>query len=175
MSTRTKGFTLIELLIVIAIVGILSVVVLLAINPAKIMEETNYNTAVSNLNQIAKASQLYEVETGEVAPDGASRGIPSVFMKYLGPGNWPAGPFGGSIYDWDNWTGQTCWDGSQGGTQISLRDITKYKGNTYTAGASSTNQLALYFVIQGDGIPHCSNSSVKGYCVNCPSLFTPAP
>jgi prepilin-type N-terminal cleavage/methylation domain-containing protein len=167
LSHLHQGFTLIELLIVISIIGILSGLLILALNPVDIIEKANYQTAVANLNQIARAAQQYEIETGDIPPD-ANRNIPTEFMAYLGSGNWPSGPFKGSIYDWDNWLGQTCWDGSEGGTQITLREINRYKGVNYEA-----NGLVLYYVIKGEGVPHCFDASVRGYCVNCESRYPP--
>ena len=50
-----KGFTLIELLIVIAILGILAAVVLVAINPAQRIAEANDTKAKSNVSVVATA------------------------------------------------------------------------------------------------------------------------
>lgn len=182
-----SGFTLIELLIVIAVVGVLAAIILIAINPPRIIENANYQTTVANLNQIAKASQMHEIATGLIPAD-ANRDIPSEFMPYLGPGIWPRGPFDGSVYDWDNWTGQTCHDSSDGGVQITLRDIKRYKGVNYSytiPNASGTGRttitvpgqphFAIYYAIYGEGIPHCTASNVIGICLNCESKFPPTP
>lgn len=169
LSRLSQGFTLIELLVVISIIGVLSGLLIIFINPVDVVERTNYETTIANLNQIARAAQLHEVETGDVPPD-ANRNIPTEFMPYLGSGNWPNGPFQGSVYDWDNWIGQTCWDGSDGGVQITLREVTRYQGVNY-----GVNGLVFYYVVKGEGIPHCTNASVRGYCVNCDSKYPPSP
>lgn len=156
-----RGFTLIELLVVITILMILATLVLLAINPTKIVEKSRIAAATSSLQEIARAAALHAAETGDFAPD-VNRNVPQEFIKYLNPATFPSGPFSGSVYDWDNWAGNMCWDGSTGIVQVTLRQINDYKGKV---------DYTLYYVIQGVGIPHCSNSSTKGECVNCPSRY----
>lgn len=176
-SYTAKGFTLIELLVVVSIVAVLAALVLIIINPVRMMEESRYSTAVAAMNQVAKAAQLYEATHGTLPAD-ASRNIPTEFMDYLGAGPWPSAPWPGSVYDWDNWTGEECWEGSDDIIQISVRDIKTYKGLNYSTNAvpiSGRPQLALYYVVRGTGVPHCSTSSTVGFCVNCPSMFTPTP
>ncbi len=53
------GFTLIELLIVIAILGILALVVLIAINPAKRQNEAKDSQVKTDIGQIATGLQAY--------------------------------------------------------------------------------------------------------------------
>ena len=54
-----KGFTLIELLIVIAIVAILSVVVILTLNPAELLKQTRDSNRISDLSTLKTAIGLY--------------------------------------------------------------------------------------------------------------------
>jgi prepilin-type N-terminal cleavage/methylation domain-containing protein len=177
-----KGFTLLELLLVIAIVAILATVVLLAINPARMIEESRLATAKAALNQIAKASQMYETNYGEL-PGDTPRNIPTEFQPYLGSGDWPNAPWPGSVYDWDNWTVWTsaidsCWEGSRDIIQITVRDVKNFQGKTYSTQAQPITgrpQLALYYVVRGKGVPHCTTQGTVGYCMNCESLYTPAP
>lgn len=156
-----RGFTLIELFVIITIMIILAILVLFFINPAKLIEKSRIANATASLESIARAATIYAAETGDFAPD-VNRNIPQAFIKYLNPATFPSGAFPGSVYDWDNWAGSACWDGSTGIIQVTLRQINDYKGKT---------DYTLYYVIQGEGIPHCSNSGTRGECVNCPSRY----
>lgn len=59
---RTKGFSLIELLVVIAIIGILSSVILAALNTAR--NKGKDSSAQSSLENIRAAAELYLSDTG---------------------------------------------------------------------------------------------------------------
>lgn len=63
-----KGFTLIELLIVMAILGVLAVVVLVAINPAEQLARTRDTGRVSAVTQIGHAVQAYYTAHNAVYP-----------------------------------------------------------------------------------------------------------
>lgn len=54
-----KGFTLIELLIVIAILGVLAVVILVAINPQEQLARTRDSGRISSVTQLGHAMQAY--------------------------------------------------------------------------------------------------------------------
>lgn len=59
-----KGFTLIELLIVMAILGVLAVVVLVAINPAEQLARARDSGRVSAVNQLGRALSAYYTAAG---------------------------------------------------------------------------------------------------------------
>ncbi|MBU1110909.1 type II secretion system GspH family protein [Patescibacteria group bacterium] len=63
-----KGFTLIELLVVIAVLGILSAVVLVAINPAERLRSARDAGAKSDIGQIATALESYYTDTNGTYP-----------------------------------------------------------------------------------------------------------
>ena len=59
---KTNGFTLIELLIVISILGVLSTVVLVAVNPAKRSGQARDAQRKMALNQVSKALETYYID-----------------------------------------------------------------------------------------------------------------
>jgi|SRR3989344_4539014 len=59
MTALKKGFTLIELLIVIAILGVLAVVILVAINPLEQLARTRDAGRISSTTQIGHALQAF--------------------------------------------------------------------------------------------------------------------
>lgn len=59
IQTKRDGFTLIELLIVIAIVAILSVVVILTLNPAELLRQARDSNRISDLNMVKSAISLF--------------------------------------------------------------------------------------------------------------------
>lgn len=74
MTVLKKGFTLIELLIVIAILGVLAVVVLVAINPAEQMRRARDAGKISGVQQIGRAWSAYFTANGCLP--GSNAGAP---------------------------------------------------------------------------------------------------
>ncbi len=56
---NSRGFTLIELLVVIAIIAVLSVAVILTLNPAELLKQARDSTRVSDLSTLKSAVSLY--------------------------------------------------------------------------------------------------------------------
>jgi prepilin-type N-terminal cleavage/methylation domain-containing protein len=65
-SQSPKGFTLIELLIVIGIVVILSVAVVLTLNPAQLLRQARDATRISDLNTLKSALALYLADVSTI-------------------------------------------------------------------------------------------------------------
>jgi prepilin-type N-terminal cleavage/methylation domain-containing protein len=71
MTALKKGFTLIELLIVIAILGVLAVVVLVAINPVQQLARTRDAGRISTVQQLGHAVEAYFVSHDGTYPTAA--------------------------------------------------------------------------------------------------------
>ena len=72
MPKKIKGFTLVELLIVIAIISILVTMVLIAINPVRVIEDTRDAKYRSEMLQIKTALQLHFNELNTYPADPAN-------------------------------------------------------------------------------------------------------
>ncbi|MCA9382365.1 prepilin-type N-terminal cleavage/methylation domain-containing protein [Candidatus Dojkabacteria bacterium] len=163
LINKRNGFTLIEVIIVIALLAILSGSVFLVVKPFDLIEETRYERSITELTSIGKALELWVTIEGQYPPD-VNRDLPNGIERYLNTAPiWPKGPYPGSVYDYDNWTGQTCIDpAASGSVQITLRQVPGFNPD-------GSNVWALYYVIAGKGTPHCSNANEwnKGTCINC--------
>ncbi len=67
-----KGFTLIELLIVMAILGVLAVVILIAINPAQQLARTRDTGRKSAVSQLGRAVTAYFTSRGTFFPESGT-------------------------------------------------------------------------------------------------------
>jgi prepilin-type N-terminal cleavage/methylation domain-containing protein len=67
-KNRNYGFTLIELLIVIAILGVLAVVVLLALNPVQQLARTRDAGRISAVTQLGHSVEAYATSNNGVYP-----------------------------------------------------------------------------------------------------------
>lgn len=163
------AFTLVEVLLVVAIIAVLATIVIVAINPYKILANTKEVRANIELSQIQRALHLYYLEHLEWPAD-VSRGLPSGIEDYLGPGTWPDAPFSDfSQYDWDNFIGS---DGNQV-LQISIRfcplgDSSACEFPDEEWAADFDYYSSYYFCIRGICRSHPSRpDDHPGYCVNC--------
>ncbi|MEK7193341.1 MAG: type II secretion system protein [Patescibacteria group bacterium] len=71
-----KGFTLIELLVVIGIVAVLSVVVILTLNPAELLRQARDSTRLYDVKTLARAFSIITAQGGTLDLDGPSYPTP---------------------------------------------------------------------------------------------------
>jgi prepilin-type N-terminal cleavage/methylation domain-containing protein len=64
IKRNTKGFTLLEILLVIAAIGILAVIVLVAINPNRQLAQARDTARQSDINTLQKVLDQYLIDTG---------------------------------------------------------------------------------------------------------------
>lgn len=165
-----RAFTLIEVITVISILSVLVFVGFVVLRPFDRVRDSQTQRALTELAEIAKATQLFALDYGYYPAD-VSRDLPAGIAEYITPeADWPEGPFPGSVYDYDNWSDQECIDpnGSYS-VQITLREVPNQNPD-------GTDVWAWYYPIFGNGTPHCSNNNeyTKGECVICPG-FDPTP
>ncbi len=94
-----KGFTLVELLIVVAIIGILAGVVLIAINPGETLRKSRDATRLSDLDSVARALNLALAEETVtlVATSGGSSSLSGATPTAVNGNGWvDADPVGTS-------------------------------------------------------------------------------
>ena len=159
-----KGFTLIELLVVVAVIAVLAILVMTAVNAVRNKAYTA--RAIKEFRSFQEAMTFYLLDNNNTYPPDVNRNIPSGMEQYLAIGEWPEGPYPGSVYDWDNITGGDPY------IQISLRFCDIGGGNcrfpTESWADDFDHQSAMFWCFEGNCRSHSSQPvSHPGYCVNC--------
>ncbi|HEX5429878.1 MAG TPA: type II secretion system protein [Patescibacteria group bacterium] len=177
INTRRRAFTLIELLVVISIIGLLATLAVVSIKNAR--DKALYAVTVEDMDQMAKAAELYKESYGDYPPD-TNTNIDPGLAQFLG-GTWPKGTYPGSYFDWDNWGNPSSWatPGPPGSriVQISLRFCTtvdssdcRFPLEPWAAGF--LNRSSVYYCIEGPCRSHDHLPiDAPGKCVNCGGSF----
>src|SRR6266481_5174220 len=89
-----RGFTLIELLVVIGIVAILSVVVILTLNPAELLKQARDSNRISDLATIRSGLSLYlsDVSSPNLASSSNGNKYGNVFITGIATSALPTTP-----------------------------------------------------------------------------------
>ena len=96
-----SGFNILELIIVLSIMAILTLVIYVSTGQSR---QGAYQVLTqAQIKQMENALEFYLDENDGTYPEDEDRNLPSEFVTYLGPGEWPDGPWPGSVYDWENW------------------------------------------------------------------------
>ena len=92
-----KGFSLIELIIVVVIIGVLGAIAIPRLSRGT--EGASVNAFVNEINNLAKAIDQYQVESGNDVADSSTGAFPSELADYLHANSWEGQtPLGGQ---WD--------------------------------------------------------------------------
>jgi len=175
-TLRSYGFTLIELTLIISVLGILAVISTAVIIPAS-REKTRHAQAMSDMNTIVNASQLYASKYNDF-PNDSVGSIPSGFNEFIKNDNnnndWPKGPWPGSFYSFNNWPADD--NGNDQTYQVTLSFCNP--GDTATCKKNFPKEpwvkdswdgySTIYMCVKGT----CRSSQEKsknhpGYCMNC--------
>jgi len=167
-KNKIFGFTLIELLVVIAIIAVLATIMYTRL--VRPSEQAYFSRAAKEFDTMATALEFYLLDNGVWPPD-ANRDIPPGLEPYLAPGDWPDGPWPGSVYDWENWDDPETGDKIY---QISIRfcpiggPLAACNFPQQEWAADFDVQSSLYYCLQGVCRSHISKPiDHPGYCINC--------
>jgi len=72
LLANSKSFTLIELLVVVALIAVLAVAVILALNPSELLKQGRDSTRLSDLQNLNKSLSWFEADTGGTGFMGSS-------------------------------------------------------------------------------------------------------
>lgn len=127
---RNLGFTLIELLIVITIIGILTGILLLVINPVQTQRKAKDGIIISHVGKLGQAIEAYQAAEGSY-PSTFTSGSNGGYVK-----SWPVHPDGQS-YTYSYNSGTPC---------------------LYSAMSSSTSKYIKWRSADGRTYKDCTNA-----------------
>lgn len=168
-----KGFTLVELLIVIAILGTLAVVVLIALNPVQQLARTRDSGRISGVSQLGHAIDAWSTQNNGDYPeaDGANcDGTPAPTdwgecLTVLGDVNTIPSEINDTLFEAPCTTeainNTWCYDRSNAGGVLSFVIYSKLEAQTNIqscADPSTEDAYALYSSASGRGGVYCDTA-----------------
>ncbi len=153
-----KGFTLIELLIVIAILGTLAVVVLLALNPVQQLARTRDSGRQSTVTQLGHAMAAYATVNGGVYPTASSTWIDDYLVD---TGEISSAPQAVtySTGDATGCGGQDDWCYASDGDSAVVYAEAEATSNRAKCGTAASDAYFVYSTFDGRGGLVCSTPS----------------
>lgn len=145
-----KGFTLIELLIVIAVLGVLAAVVLVAINPLEQLARGRDAGRKSTLGQLSNSMQAYFAARGGIYPAGANTWLTA--LSVAGELKTPPGDitYGGGVVPCSvasNRNNGYCYMTDSGNSMaVIYTRLESVSDNSKCPGASPAGYTLAYFV-----------------------------
>ncbi|MDO8516477.1 MAG: prepilin-type N-terminal cleavage/methylation domain-containing protein [bacterium] len=156
-SHRRGGFTLIELLIVIAIVSALSVVVVLALNPAQLLKQARDSNRASDLSTLKMTVSLYLSDVSGPNIAVASLGYTSCYLSTIinnGTGTAKCGVFVSSYLTGNNGSTSALFNKKVNGTGWLPVNFTQISIGSPVGGAMPTdpvNNATYYYAYAASG------------------------
>jgi prepilin-type N-terminal cleavage/methylation domain-containing protein len=160
---KLKSFSLLEVMLAVAILAALAAITYVNLSPGQQTDKADKVAALNELTEAGKAVGFYAAANMSF-PAEVAAGVKPGIGGFIDEDNmWPDGPFSGSVYDYDNFTGMTCVDSAASGSiQITLKNVPGRNPD-------GSNNWVWYYVVQGTGTPNCLSQPLSelGECINC--------
>lgn len=150
---REDGFTLIELLIVIAILGTLAVVVLIALNPLQQLARTRDAGRSSQMTQLGHVLEAYSTTHNGEFPDPASGGFLTLLETAEELENVPDPVANSNCTEGTNVESEICYDAADFEGAVIWTDVeaNANKQKCVDAGAAADDARWAYSTVNGRG------------------------
>jgi prepilin-type N-terminal cleavage/methylation domain-containing protein len=145
-----KGFTLVELLIVLAVLGVLAAVVLIAINPLEQMARGRDAGRKSAIAQLGRAVQSYDISTLSYPTAAQWTAVTNVLASSGDLKVFPTNPNGVTACT-NNPKSGYCYSLNAGGTNYIVYSHLESKSESAKTGCGGLAANTWYFYSSADG------------------------